>query len=516
MPQTGALAPRKTSRRSAVTIACCCPRPARPVCTGLPGGSVGGVVSHPGTDARPSPHVVVVVGATGDLARRKLFPGLFHLWQLGLMPEKFRIIGSSRASVATSEAIRDMVLEAVRAFRGEVEPAAWREFADRLQFVAVSEDEGGDFAQAIRAAAKELGPDAQTLFYLAIPPSATESAIRMLGKFRMADGAKVVLEKPFGTNLPSARRLNAALHEVFDERQIYRIDHFLGKEAVQNILALRFANGLFEPVWNHQHVCYVQVDVPEELDIQGRADFMEGTGTFRDMISTHLFQLLGFVALEPPSRLDADSLHHELVKVFRSIRPLDRDRVVFGQYDGYRDEAGVDDTSVVETFVAMEIHIDDWRWVGVPFYLRTGKALAESRRTITLGFREPPLKMFPGDVDETCNELVLELTDDPRIFFDVRAKVPGPEIELGRGRMRLDLMEAFPAAQPLEAYERLLLDVMRGDSTWFTNTQEVELIWDVCDPLLRDPPKPRTYPRRSWGPAEALLIPGERGWRLPD
>ena len=478
-------------------------------------GSVGGVVSHPGTDARPSPHVVVVVGATGDLARRKLFPGLFRLWRRGLMPERFCIVGTTRASEAP-EADREKVLAAVRSGQGEVDPAVWRAFADRIRFVTFSDGDGGELARATRAAAADLGPDAQTLFYLAIPPSATESALRALSASRMTAGAKVVLEKPFGTDLASARRLNAVLHEAFDERQIYRIDHFLGKEAVQNILALRFANGLFEPVWNHEHVCYVQIDVPEELDIQGRADFMEGTGTFRDMISTHLFQLLAFVALEPPGRLDADSLHHELVKVFRSVRPLDRDRVVFGQYDGYRDEPGVDGASVVETFVAMEVRVDDWRWVGVPFYLRTGKALAASRRTITLGFREPPLKMFPGDVDDTCNELVLELTDDPRVFFDVRAKVPGPEIELGRGRMRLDLMEAFPAARPLEAYERLLLDVMRGDSTLFTNTEEVELIWELCDPLLRDPPTPRTYPRRSWGPAEALGLPGERGWRLPD
>jgi glucose-6-phosphate 1-dehydrogenase len=326
----------------------------------------------------------------------------------------------------------------------------------------------------------------------------------------------LVLEKPFGTDLESARRLNAALHEVFDERQIYRIDHFLGKEAVQNILALRFANGLFEPVWNYQHVCYVQIDVPEEIDIEGRADFMESTGTFRDMVATHLFQLLGFVALEPPVRLDADSLHHEVVKVLRAIRPPDPDRLVFGQYEGYRDEVGVDKSSVVETFVAIELYVDDWRWVGVPFYLRTGKALAQSRRTITLGFREPPLKMFPGDVDDTCNELVLELTDDPRIFADVRAKVPGPELELGRGRMRIDLVEAFPGSGPLEAYERLLLDVMRGDSTLFINTQEVELIWELCDPLLVNPPTPQPYPRRSWGPEAALGIPGERGWRLPD
>jgi glucose-6-phosphate 1-dehydrogenase len=351
---------------------------------------------------------------------------------------------------------------------------------------------------------------------MAVPPAVTEPMVRMLGKFDLNERAKLVLEKPFGTDLRSAKRLNATLHEVFDEEQLYRIDHFLGKEAVQNILALRFANGFLEPVWNHQHVCYVQIDVPEEIDIQGRADFMESTGTFRDMISTHLFQLLGFVALEPPIRLDAFSLHDEKAKVFRAIRPLDPERVVFGQYEGYRDEEGVSPTSDVETFVAMEVYVDNWRWYGIPFYLRTGKAMAQSRRTVTLGFWEPPLRMFPGDVGGRCNELVFELTDEPKIFFDIRAKIPGPVMEVGRGRMKVDLMEAFPGSEPLEAYERLLLDVMRGDSTLFTSTEEVELLWQLVDPLLANPPELKVYPRRSWGPREALQLLGEFSWRVPD
>jgi glucose-6-phosphate 1-dehydrogenase len=470
----------------------------------------------PANSARVGNHVVVVLGATGDLARRKLFPALFHLWQLELMPPGFRVICSSRTVPDSVEEFRELVRQAVETSRGPVESALWESFAERISFVATSEDNGGELAEAVRAAAKNLGADTQILFYLAVPPTATESVVRMLGTIDGTERAKLVLEKPFGTDLQSARKLNATLHEVFEEKQIYRIDHFLGKEAVQNILALRFANGFFEPVWNYQHVCYVQIDVPEEIDIQGRADFMESTGTFRDMISTHLFQLLGFVALEPPARLDADSLHHEMVKVFRAVRPPDPERVVFGQYEGYRDEIGVDRNSIVETFVAMELYVDDWRWVGVPFYLRTGKALAQSRRTITLGFREPPLKMFPGDEDDTCNELVLELTDDPIIFTDVRAKVPGPELRLGRGRMRVDLLEAFPGSAPLEAYERLVLDVMRGDSTLFTRTDEVELIWGLCDELLRNPPLPKSYPRHSWGPPAALKLPSERGWRLPD
>jgi glucose-6-phosphate 1-dehydrogenase len=367
----------------------------------------------------------------------------------------------------------------------------------------------------VSAALVELG-GGQCLYYLAVPPTATESVVRMLGGLDVGAPTKVVLEKPFGTDLASAHRLDAVLHGVFDERQIFRIDHFLGKEAVQNILALRFANGLFETVWNRRHVCYVQIDVPEAIDIQGRAEFMEATGTFRDMVSTHLFQLLGFVALDPPARMDGDSLHHEMTKVFRALRPPDPDQVVFGQYEGYRDEAGVDPDSDVETFVAMEVHVDDWSWTGVPFYLRTGKALAQGRRTITVGFTEPSLEVIPGSVDGTCNELVLELTDDPKIFADLRAKVPGPRLRVARARMHLDLMESFPQAEPLEAYERLLLDVLRGDSTLFIRSTEIDLLWRLFDPLLRDPPKPTRYPRGSWGPLEALRIPGPRGWRLPD
>ena len=465
---------------------------------------------------RPDPHVLVVLGATGDLARRKLFPALYRLYQLDLLPRGFRMVCAGRTAPNTTGEILETVRVAVERRHGPVDPQVWFGFSRWITFVAVSDDQGAALEKAVASAAAALGKSAQRCYYLAVPPAATESVVRMLRSFTVGRPSKIVLEKPFGRDLASARRLNAVLHEVVDERHIYRIDHFLGKEAVQNILAFRFANGLFEPVWNHRHVCYVQIDVPEEIDIQGRAEFMESTGTLRDMISTHLFQLLGFVAIEPPSRMDGDSLNHEMTKVFRAIRPLDPDRVVYGQYEGYREEPGVDRASVVETFVAMEVYIDDWTWIGVPFYLRTGKALAEGRRTITIGFREPPLKVFPGDVDDTCNELVIELSDDPRIFADVRSKIPGPDFRLARARMRLDLLESFPDAEPLEAYERLLLDVLRGDTTLFLHTEATELLWRLFDPLLRHPPKTMPYPRHSWGPTEALRLPGERGWRLPE
>jgi glucose-6-phosphate 1-dehydrogenase len=438
-----------------------------------------------------APQVLVLFGATGDLAKRKLFPGLFQLWRNGLLPE-VRIIGSGRHT--PDQELSELVRQ---------EGPGWDEFAERITFVASSADDGSDLARAVSAAERELDAP-RRLIYLSVPPDAAIGMVRMLEREGLNERAHLVLEKPFGTDLDSAKELDAALLDVFDPDQLFRIDHFLGKEAVQNILVLRFANGLFEPVWNAAHVAYVQVDVPEEIGIEGRASFMESTGTFRDMISTHLFQLLGFLALEPPAELDERRLHEEKLRVFQALRI---ERTVFGQYEGYRDEDGVADDSDVETFVALEARIDNERWDGVPFYLRTGKALAETRRTVTIGFHEAPL--FTGGEP---NELVLELTDAAEVFVDLRAKRPGPELEIARARMTLALDEAFPDAEPLEAYERLLLDAIKGDRMLFTSTEEVERLWEVCDPVLAAPPDVRPYARGSWGPAGDL--PGTRGWRL--
>ncbi|GAA3220497.1 glucose-6-phosphate dehydrogenase [Pseudonocardia petroleophila] len=451
-----------------------------------------------------SPHVLVLFGASGDLAKRKLFPGLFRLHRAGLLPE-VRIIGTGRHSPGSDEEFRSSVAP-------EDGGEEWAEFASGIRFVVSSADDGDDLAAAVAEAEKDLGgDDVRRLLYLSVPPSAMEPMIAMLDSTGLAERAHLVLEKPFGSDLASAKALNAAVLGTFGEDDVFRIDHFLGKEAVQNILALRFANGLMEPIWNAQHVAYVQIDVPEEIGIEGRASFMESTGTFRDMISTHLFQLLGFVALEPPVVLDADALHEEKAKVFRAIRPLDPERVVFGQYAGYRDEEGVDDDSDVETFVAIEAHIDNWRWKGVPFLLRTGKSMGATRRTITLGFREPPLAMFAGETDGAPNELVLELTDEPRISLDIRTKTPGPELALEAHTLSL----RFGGEDSLEAYEKLLLDAMAGDHTLFTSTREVERLWELCDPVLADPPPVHRYEQGSWGPQEALDLAGERGWRLP-
>jgi glucose-6-phosphate 1-dehydrogenase len=328
----------------------------------------------------------------------------------------------------------------------------------------------------------------------------------------------VIVEKPFGSDLDSARALNRALHENLEESQIFRIDHFLGKEAVQNILAFRFANGLFEPVWNREHVSYVQIDVPESLTIEGRAGFYEHTGAFRDMVVTHLLHLLGFIAMEPPCRLDERGLRHATGKVFDSILPLDPGRAIFGQYGGYRSEPGVAADSTVETFAAIEVEIDNDRWAGVPFHLRTGKALAQSRHTVTLGFKEAARRMFdladPASVRRT-NELSFEFSEPGVIWADFLAKQPGPTMDVGAASLTFRYRDSFTAGRGLEAYERLILDAMLGDHTLFTSADGIERLWEVATPLLERPPDPRPYPRGSWGPDGIDELVAPHRWHLP-
>jgi glucose-6-phosphate 1-dehydrogenase len=468
---------------------------------------------------RPSNRVLVLFGATGDLAKRKLFPGFFRLYCEGLMPRDFRIIGSGRHSPGDDDAFREIVAEALSEHGGCDVAGHWGEFASRLRFVTSTADDGSELASAVIDAEREVGAEGERLVYLSVPPSAMSGMVTMLGRSGIADHASLVVEKPFGHDLESARELNATLHSVLDEKSIYRIDHYLGKEAAQNILALRFANGMFEPIWNRDHVSYVQIDVPEALDIQGRAGFYEQTGAFRDMVVTHLMQILGIVALEPPTQVTAEPLHVERTKLFDSIRPLERDRVVFGQYDGYRDTEDVASDSQVETFAALEVHVDTWRWSGVPFYLRTGKALAEGRRTVTIGLTDAPLHIFPNqDMSRTMrpSELVFELSDDPKVRIEVQAKVPGPVIDLGRAALTLDVEQAFGGADGLEAYERLLHDVMLQERLLFTRSDQIERLWEVCAPVIDDPPAPEPYAAGSWGPEAAVRLPCGPGWRLPD
>ncbi len=310
--------------------------------------------------------------------------------------------------------------------------AIGRSSRKRLSFVASSAEDGTDLAAAVTAAEQEIDAQGERLVYLSVPPNAMADMVKMLGKTGIAENCSLVVEKPFGHDLASAQQLNADLHEVLDEESIYRIDHFLGKEAAQNILALRFANGIFEPVWNRDHIAYVQIDVPEELDIQGRADFYEETGAFRDMVVTHLMQILGDrrarAAVAYRRRVTAAGADQG---VRRRCGRSDPARVVFGQYDGYRESDGVADDSPVETLAAIEVYVDTWRWSGVPFYLRTGKAMAEGRRTVTIGFTEAPLRIFPDqdpDAEARPSELVFELSDDPKVRIEVRGQDPGADV----------------------------------------------------------------------------------------
>ena len=340
------------------------------------------------------PQVVVLVGATGDLARRKLWPGLFHLASAGFIPSS-RIIGVSLDDLEV-DGFRAFVRAALDEFSSrKVLAADWDAFAKNLDYMPLA---AGSVALKGVVAKAELafGGESLRLHYLSVPPSAALSAVRLLGEAGLVERSRIIMEKPFGTDLASAVSLNAKLHEVFKDDQIFRIDHFLGKEPAQNILAFRFANGLFEPIWNRNFIDHVQIDVPETLGLGTRSGFYESVGAYRDMVVTHLFQILAFMAMEPPTALAPAPISEEKNKVFRSMLPIMPSDVVRGQYTGYRSEEGVDPESDTETFIALKCSIDNWRWAGVPFYLRTGKRLAEGQRIISIAFREPPKSMFPA------------------------------------------------------------------------------------------------------------------------
>src|SRR3954447_6296549 len=464
---------------------------------------------------RPAPHVIVLFGATGDLARRKLIPGLFHLEQVGLMPEDYRIIGSSLTEL-DDEGFRGHVRDALGEFcRMDINDGEWERSSERLSYVQSKADA---LAKGVAKAEEAIGQEARRLHYLSVPPSAAGPVVRTLGEAGLVDRARVIMEKPFGTDLKSARELNDTVHEVFREDQIFRIDHFLGKEAALNLLTLRFANGFLEPVWNRERIDHVQIDVPETLSIGTRGGFYEATGAYRDMVVTHLLQVLAVVAMEPPPSLEPRALVDEKLKVFRSLLPIDPGDVVRGQYEGYRRESGVAANSSVETFVAARVRVDNWRWAGVPFFLRTGKCMAESARIISIAFREPPKSMFPGGAgfgSAGPDHLTFDLSDTPRLSLSFYGKRPGPGMHLDKASMQFSLGETTQHKDVLEAYERLLHDAMTGDRTLFTTAEGLERLWEISEPLLEHPPVPRHYPPGSWGPGEIGALIAPRQWRLP-
>ncbi|HSS68587.1 MAG TPA: glucose-6-phosphate dehydrogenase [Nocardioidaceae bacterium] len=471
------------------------------------------------------PHVVVLFGATGDLAKRKLLPGLYHLGTLGFVPG-CRVVGMSLDDL-DADGFRKVAREALDEFSHRpITESDWEAFAAKLDYVPLNA--GADaLREAVRRAEDTFETESRRLHYLSVPPSAALSVVKMLDDAKLVERARIIMEKPFGTDLASAVALNSSLHEVFDDTQIFRIDHFLGKEPAQNILAFRFANGLFEPIWNRNFIDHVQIDVPETLGLDGREAFYEQTGAFRDMVVTHLFQILSFAAMEPPTALEPRAISEEKVKVFRSILPIEPTDVVRGQYNGYRDEHGVDPESETETFIALKCRIDNWRWAGVPFYLRTGKKMPEGQRIISIAFREPPKSMFPtgsGVGAQGPDHLTFDLADNAKMSLSFYGKRPGPGMRLDKLSLQFAMGDTGRLSDVLEAYERLILDAMRGDHTLFNTAEGIELLWAAATPLLDAPPPVRMYAPGSWGPnaihqliaPHAWRLPFERVWRDPD
>ena len=468
---------------------------------------------HDTAGPHPGPTVFVLFGATGDLAKRMVIPAFYRLAQEGLLPEKWRLVGNGRGDVA-HEDFRAHVHDVLTEFGPKPEQPAWDSFAQRLFFAGggFSTDNPGSLLDVLDEARKSLGGDPQFVHYLAVPPVAFTELTKALGQHNLAKDARVVYEKPFGTSPEGFRELDRAVHAVLDEQQVYRIDHFLGKEATQDLHVLRFANGLFAGMWNREDVESVQIDVPEKLGITDRSVFYDATGAVLDMVVTHLFQVAAEVAMEPPASLSATDLQTAREKVISSFRPIDPAEVVLGQFAGYRDVPGVAPESQQNTFVAARLWIDNPRWRGVPFYLRTGKRLAATEQRVSLILRKPgdPLA---AQLPDDGNVLSFSLAGDGEIDLSLVAKKPGAGLALDTAKAAVPL-SALAGADPLPPYVRLIHDVLIGDRSLFTRPDGLAATWKVADPLLTNPPEVASYAPGSWGPREArtLIAPGK--WLL--
>ncbi len=455
------------------------------------------------------PTVLVLFGASGDLAARMVLPAVDALQRRGLLPADWRLVGSGRGERSDDE-FRDLVRDAL-AEHGDGEPADG--LAGRLFFAGggFTPDDPGRLADAVAAARAELGDDAQLVHYLAVPPEAFEGITRGLDAHGLAEGARVVYEKPYGTSPDAFRALDELVHSVLDEEQVFRIDHFLGKEGTQDLHVLRFANGLFSSVWSREHVAQVQVDVPETLDVADRAEFYDATGATLDMLVTHLFQVAAEVAMEPPASLTPRHLQEAREAVLAAFRPLTREDVVLGQFEGYRDLDDVADDSRTDTFVAARLQVDTDRWRGVPFLLRTGKRMAEGHQRVTLVMRRPdgPVGALPGG----GNTVSLSLSGAGELDLGLVTKRPGPDLELAVARTSLDLGRV-DGGEPLPAYASLLHDVLVGDRSLFTTSAGLAEAWRAVRPVLDDPPELRPYAPGSWGPEAARALADPCGWVL--
>jgi glucose-6-phosphate 1-dehydrogenase len=466
------------------------------------------------TGQEPGPTIFVLFGATGDLAKRLVLPAFYRLALERLLPDRWLLVGNGRGDVA-HEDFRRHVHNVLTDFGPKPAAGDWEPFASRLLFAGggFNTDDPGSLLDVLDMARSDIGRDAQFVHYLAVPPVAFTELTKALGRHNLADAARVVYEKPFGTSPRTFRALDRAVHAVLAEEQVYRIDHFLGKEATQDLHVLRFANEVFSGIWNRRHVESVQIDVPEKLGITDRSVFYDATGAVLDMLVTHLFQLAAEVAMEPPASLEAADLQPAREKVIRSFRTLDPADVVLGQFAGYRDVPGVAAKSQQDTYVAARLWIDNARWRGVPFYLRTGKRLAETAQRVSLILRKPPDGPLAGQLPAETNVLCFSLAGDGEIDLSLLAKRPGPGLILNAGDAGLSLSK-LRNADPLPAYVRLIHDVLIGDRSLFTRPDGLAAAWRVVEPLLTNPPKVASYPPGSWGPAAArrLIAPGR--WRL--
>jgi len=473
----------------------------------------------------------VIFGATGDLMRRKLVPALFQLAAGELLPPHYQVLGVAREAPMDDARFRDWAGQAL-ADAGLADAARRRRWCEaRLHYQGLTDAEADDFrALAARIADLERRHElpGNRVLYMALPPAVFASTLAALAHAGLASGrgwTRLLIEKPFGHDLASARRLNEQVHRHFDEAQVYRVDHYLGKETVQNLLAFRFGNALFESAWNREHIKSVQLTVAEALGVEGRAAYYETAGALRDIVQNHLTQLLTLTAMEVPAAFDADSIRHEKIKVLRSVQPIAADAAVFGQYaagrqddrrlPGYREEAGVAADSVVDTFVALRLAIENWRWQGVPFYLRTGKRLARRATQIVIEFRGPPIALFRS-IDcraPQTNRLAIRLQPDEGFDLSFEVKSPGDRYALETRHMEFRYAEAFGTTLSA-GYETLLLDVLEGDQTLFVHADETEAAWHLYAPLLRRKAPPDPYPAGSWGPAaaERLLAADGATW----